>query len=72
MTHKRTQKCVFIANVNAAHLEVSIKYGFLLVELLEQDDGAVLGFVVADDVTGRGDGEDDSIVACGVILKGFL
>jgi hypothetical protein len=46
-------------------LEVSIEFGPVVVELLEDDCLAVLGFVMADDVSGGGDSEDQSVVACG-------
>ncbi len=44
-------------------LEVSIEFCPVVVELLEDDCLAVLGFVMADDVSGGGDSEDQSVVA---------
>jgi hypothetical protein len=44
-------------------LEVSIEFRPVVVELLEDDCLTVLGFVMADDVSGGGDSKDQSVVA---------
>jgi hypothetical protein len=44
-------------------LKVSIEFCPVVVELLEDDCLAVLGFVMADDVSGGSDSEDQSVVA---------